>query len=93
MDKFKALAVCINTSRIQLQDKIITREELVNYLTVSDNSFISNLIKHHVIFKLGKNQYQFSNKPIHIDMIRNCMKSQKMPYKQCSLYENGILLC
>ena len=47
MDKFKALAVCINTSRIQLQDKIITREELVNYLTVSDNSFISSLIKHH----------------------------------------------
>lgn len=78
MDKFKALAVCINTSRIQLQDKIITREELVNYLTVSDNSFISNLIKHHVIFKLGKNQYQFSNKPIHIDMIRNCMKSRNM---------------
>ena len=34
MDKFKALAICIT----QLQDKIITREELVNYLTISDNN-------------------------------------------------------
>ena len=74
MDKFKALAICINTSRIQLQDKIITREELVGYLTISNNNIISNLIKCHAILKLGKNQYQFSHKPIHIDMIRNCMK-------------------
>ena len=78
MDKFKSLAICINTSRMQLQEKIITREELVNYLTISDNNIISNLIKHRAILKLGKNQYQFSNKPIHIDMIRNCMKSRKM---------------
>ena len=78
MDKFKALAVCINTSRIQLQDKIITREELVNYLTVSDNNIISNLIKCHAILKLGKNQYQFSHKPIYIDLIRNCMKFKTM---------------
>ena len=78
MDKFKALAVCINTSRIQLQDKIITREELVNYLTISDNNIISNLIKCHAILKLGKNQYQFSHKPIYIDLIRNCMKFKTM---------------
>ena len=78
MNKFKSLAICINTSRMQLQGKIITREDLVNYLTINNNNIISNLIKHHVIFKLGKNQYQFSNKPIHIDMIRNCMKSRKM---------------
>ena len=78
MDKFKALAVCINTSRIQLQDKIITREELVNYLTISDNNIISNLIKHRAILKLGKNQYQFSHNPIHIDLIRNCFKSRNM---------------
>ena len=76
MEKFKAIAVCINTSRMQLQDKIITREELVNYLTINNNNIISNLIKHRAILKLGKNQYQFSNKPIHIDLIRNCFKSQ-----------------
>lgn len=78
MDKFKALAVCINTSRMQLQDKIITREELVNYLTISDNNIISSLIKCHAILKLGKNQYQFSHKPIYIDLIRNCMKFKTM---------------
>ena len=78
MDKFKSLAICINTSRMQLQDKIITREELVNYLTISDNNFISNLIKCHAILKLGKNQYQFSHKPIYIDLIRNCMKFKTM---------------
>ena len=49
MDKFKALAICIT----QLQDKIITREELVNYLTISDNNIISSLIKCHAILKLG----------------------------------------
>ena len=76
MNKFKALAICINTSRMQLQDKIITREELVNYLTISDNNIISNLIKCHAILKLGKNQYQFSHKPIYIDLIRNCFKSR-----------------
>ena len=59
---------------MQLQGKIITREELVNYLTISDNNIISNLIKCHAILKLGKNQYQFSHKPIYIDLIRNCMK-------------------
>ena len=78
MDKFKSLAICINTSRMQLQDKIITREELVNYLTISDNNIISNLIKCHAILKLGKNQYQFSHKPIYIDLIRNCMKFKTM---------------
>ena len=76
MDKFKSLAICINTSRMQLQEKIITREDLVNYLTINNNNIISNLIKHRAILKLGKNQYQFSNKPIHIDLIRNCFKSQ-----------------
>ena len=78
MDKYKSLAICINTSRIQLQGKIITREELVNYLTISDNNIISNLIKCHAILKLGKNQYQFSHKPIYIDLIRNCMKFKTM---------------
>ena len=78
MDKLKSLAICINTSRMQLQDKIITREELVNYLTISDNNIISNLIKCHAILKLGKNQYQFSHKPIYIDLIRNCMKFKTM---------------
>ena len=78
MDKFKSLTICINTSRIQLQGKIITREELVNYLTISDNNIISNLIKCHAILKLGKNQYQFSHKPIYIDLIRNCMKFKTM---------------
>ena len=78
MDKYKSLAICINTSRMQLQDKIITREELVNYLTISDNNIISNLIKCHAILKLGKNQYQFSHKPIYIDLIRNCMKFKTM---------------
>ena len=76
MEKFKSLAICINTSRMQLQEKIITREDLVNYLTINNNNIISNLIKHRAILKLGKNQYQFSNKPIHIDLIRNCFKSQ-----------------
>ena len=78
MDKYKSLAICINTSRMQLQGKIITREELVNYLTISDNNIISNLIKCHAILKLGKNQYQFSHKPIYIDLIRNCMKFKTM---------------
>ena len=78
MDKFKSLAICINTSRMQLQEKIITREELVNYLTISDNNVISDLIKCHAILKLGKNQYQFSHKPIYIDLIRNCMKFKTM---------------
>lgn len=81
MDKFKSLAICINTSRIQLQDKKITREELVSYLTISDNNIISNLIKCHAVLKLGKNRYQFSHKPIHIDLIRNCFKSKVRRYK------------
>ena len=74
MDKFSALAICINTSRLQLQDKIMTREELCGYLTLSNYNVISNLIKHHAILKLGNNRYQFNNKPIHRTLIAQCFK-------------------
>lgn len=74
MDKFSALAICINTSRLQLQDKIMTREELCGYLTLSNHNVISNLIKHHAILKLGYNKYQFNKKPIHRTLIVQCFK-------------------
>lgn len=74
MDKFSALAVCINTSRLYLHGQIITREELCGYSTLSNNNVISNLIKHHAIIKLGNNRYQFNNKPIHRSLIEQCFK-------------------
>lgn len=75
MDKYTSIAVCVNTSRLQLNGTILTRTELVKYTTIKNNSVLAKLIKFHAILKLGQNKYKFNNKPIHHSLIERCFKS------------------
>ena len=38
MDKYTSIAVCVNTSRLQLNGTIINRTELIKYTTIKNNS-------------------------------------------------------
>lgn len=57
MDKYTSIAMCANISRLQLNDTILTRTELIKYTTIKNNSVLAKLIKFHAILKLGQNKY------------------------------------
>lgn len=75
MDKYTSIAMCANISRLQLNDTILTRTELIKYTTIKNNSVLAKLIKFHAILKLGQNKYKFNNRPIHHSLVERCFKS------------------
>lgn len=75
MDKYTSIAVCVNTSRLQLNGTIINKSELIKYSTIKNNSVLAKLIKFYAILKLGQNKYKFNNRPIHHSLVERCFKS------------------
>lgn len=82
-----------NEARIAYQGQILSAKEISTLLSEMPNStsnlFITELVKHNAIKRVGKGQYMFTTEPIHRTILEAAMEEiRNRQRKYCKTYQN-----